>query len=87
VNLSKSCFFEREEKMANSGSNDEKFPADLIDERIAALNDWRAKMLSRLPALIKQAEPEVLEEWTWRGVPVWYCHGMICTGETGRPGR
>ncbi len=73
--------------MANSGSNDEKFPADLIDERIAALNDWRAKMLSRLPALIKQAEPEVLEEWTWRGVPVWYCHGMICTGETGRPGR
>ena len=82
MNLSKSCFFEREEKMANSGSQDVKSPAKLIDERIAQLNDWRGKVLSRLRALIKQAEPEVLEEWKWRGVPVWYRHGMICTGET-----
>ncbi len=68
--------------MANSGSQDVKSPAELIDERIAQLNDWRGEVLSRLRALIKQAEPEVLEEWKWRGVPVWYRHGMICTGET-----
>jgi hypothetical protein len=60
----------------------EKSPPQLIDERIAELNDWRGKMLARLRALIKQADPEVIEEWKWRGVPVWYHDGMICTGET-----
>jgi hypothetical protein len=54
----------------------------MIDERIRELGDWRGKMLSRLRALIKQADPEVVEEWKWRGVPVWYHAGMICTGET-----
>jgi hypothetical protein len=57
-------------------------PSQLIDERIRELGDWRGAMLARLRALIKQAEPEVVEEWKWRGVPVWYRHGMICTGET-----
>jgi hypothetical protein len=54
----------------------------MIDERIEELGDWRGKMLSRLRALIKQADPEVVEEWKWRGVPVWSHDGLICTGET-----
>jgi hypothetical protein len=54
----------------------------MIDERIKELGDWRGKMLSRLRTLIKQADPEVIEEWKWRGVPVWSHHGLICTGET-----
>ncbi len=54
----------------------------MIDERIKELGDWRGKMLSRLRALIKQADPEVVEEWKWRGVPVWSHAGLICTGET-----
>jgi len=54
----------------------------MIDERIRELGDWRGEMLSRLRALIKQAAPEAVEEWKWRGVPVWYRDGMICTGET-----
>ena len=54
----------------------------MIDERIRELGDWRGEMLSQLRALIKQADPEVVEEWKWRGVPVWYHDGMICTGET-----
>jgi len=54
----------------------------MIDERIKELGDWRGKMLSRLRALVKQAEPEVVEEWKWRGVPVWSHDGLICTGET-----
>jgi hypothetical protein len=62
----------------------EKSPSQLIDERIKALGDWRGEMLSRLRALIKEAEPDVVEEWKWRGVPVWYRHGMSCTGETYR---
>jgi hypothetical protein len=61
---------------------DAKSPSELIDERIAALGDWRGAMLARIRALIKRAEPEVVEEWKWRGVPVWYRGGMICTGET-----
>ena len=68
--------------MSKSGSQNEKSPSQLIDERIGELGDWRGKMLSRLRALIKQADPEVVEEWKWRGVPVWYHDGMICTGET-----
>jgi hypothetical protein len=57
-------------------------PSDLIDARIEELGDWRGKTLSRLRALIRQADPEVVEEWKWRGVPVWSHGGMICTGET-----
>src|ERR1700722_3158347 len=57
-------------------------PSRLIDARIRELDDWRGKTLSRVRALIKQADPEVVEEWKWRGVPVWYHDGMICTGET-----
>ena len=57
-------------------------PSDMIDGRIRELGDWRGERLSRLRALIKQAIPEVVEEWKWRGVPVWYHDGMICTGET-----
>jgi hypothetical protein len=67
--------------MEKSGSND-KSPSQLIDERIKELGDWRGEMLSRLRALIKDADPDVVEEWKWRGVPVWYDSGMICTGET-----
>ena len=59
-----------------------KSPSRLIDERIKELGDWRGKMLSRLRALIKQADPDVIEEWKWRGVPVWSHDGLICTGET-----
>jgi hypothetical protein len=54
----------------------------LIDGRIEELGDWRGEMLSRLRALIREADPEVVEEWKWRGVPVWSHHGLICTGET-----
>ena len=57
-------------------------PAQLIDARIAELNDWRGAMLSRLRALIKQADPAVVEDWKWRGLPVWSHDGLICTGET-----
>jgi hypothetical protein len=57
-------------------------PSGLIDARIKELNDWRGKMLSHVRALIKQAVPEVVEEWKWRGVPVWSHDGIICTGET-----
>ena len=57
-------------------------PSDLIDARIKELGDWRGEMLSHLRTLIKEADPEVVEEWKWRGVPVWEHHGIICTGET-----
>jgi hypothetical protein len=57
-------------------------PSRLIDGRIKELGDWRGKTLAHMRDLIKQAEPEVVEEWKWRGVPVWYRDGMICTGET-----
>ena len=57
-------------------------PSLLIDARIKELADWRGKTLAHVRALIKQAVPEVVEEWKWRGVPVWYHNGMICTGET-----
>ena len=57
-------------------------PAQLIDARIKELNDWRGEMLSRIRAMIKQTDPDVVEEWKWRGVPVWSHNGMICTGET-----
>ena len=57
-------------------------PSRLIDARIKELNDWRGKTLAHVRALIKQADPEVVEEWKWRGVPVWSHDGIICTGET-----
>ncbi|HTN81546.1 MAG TPA: DUF1801 domain-containing protein [Acidimicrobiales bacterium] len=62
-----------------------KSPSELIDERIAELGDWRGKMLGKVRALVKQADPEIVEEWKWRGVPTWYHDGkIICTGETYR---
>ena len=57
-------------------------PSRLIDARIKELGDWRGEMLARVRTLIKQADPEVVEEWKWRGVPVWSHAGIICTGET-----
>src|SRR6202795_1342492 len=73
-----------EEKMGvkKSGSQHSQSPSQLIDARIKELGDWRGKMLSRLRTLIKEADPEVVEEWKWRGVPVWSHDGLICTGET-----
>jgi hypothetical protein len=71
-----------EKYMANSEPHEGKSPSQLIDERIEELGDWRGAMLARLRALIKQADPDVVEEWKWRGVPTWYHDGMICTGET-----
>jgi hypothetical protein len=65
-----------------NGSQKSKSPSQLIDARIQELGDWRGQMLSRLRTLVKEADPEVVEEWKWRGVPVWYHDGMICTGET-----
>jgi hypothetical protein len=60
----------------------DKSPAQLIDVKIKELADWRGQMLSRIRELIRQADPEVVEEWKWRGVPVWSHDGLICTGET-----
>jgi hypothetical protein len=68
--------------MNKSGPQTSKSPSQLIDARIKELGDWRGKMLSRLRALIKEADPEAVEEWKWRGVPVWSHDGLICTGET-----
>lgn len=68
--------------MNKSDSQNAESPSELIDARIRDLGDWRGEMLSRLRSLIKQADPEVIEEWKWRGVPVWAHDGMICTGET-----
>ncbi|WP_352839735.1 DUF1801 domain-containing protein [Mesorhizobium sp. M0933] len=62
--------------------NAESSPSQLIDARISELGDWRGKTLSHVRALVKQADPEVVEEWKWRGVPVWSHAGIICTGET-----
>src|SRR3954454_13961425 len=67
--------------MKKSGPGSES-PSELIDARIEELGDWRGTMLSRLRTLIKQADPEVVEEWKWRGVPTWSHDGIICTGET-----
>ncbi len=68
--------------MSKSESQNTKSPSQLIDARIDELGDWRGEMLSRLRAMVKEADPEVVEEWKWRGVPVWYHDGIICTGET-----
>ena len=63
-------------------SSSDKSPSQLIDARIKELGDWRGEMLGRLRRLVKEADPEVVEEWKWRGVPVWSHAGLICTGET-----
>jgi hypothetical protein len=73
--------------MTESSAPQDESPSQLIDAKIEELGDWRGQTLSRLRALIKQADPEVVEEWKWRkpsnpGVPVWSHQGMICTGET-----
>ncbi len=68
--------------MKKSGPQTSKSPSQLIDGRIKELGDWRGEMLSRIRALVKEADPEVVEEWKWRGVPVWSHDGLICTGET-----
>jgi hypothetical protein len=68
--------------MTESGSQGTRSPSELIDARIEELGDWRGEMLGRLRGLIKEAAPDVVEEWKWRGVPVWYHAGMLCTGET-----
>ncbi len=68
--------------MTKNGSHQDKSPSQLIDARIKELGDWRGKMLRNLRSLIKEADPEVVEEWKWRGVPVWSHDGLICTGET-----
>lgn len=60
----------------------EKTPSQLIDGRIKELDDWRGTTLATLRGLVKEAAPDVVEEWKWRGVPTWYVDGMICTGET-----
>src|ERR1700728_319726 len=65
-----------------SATTNGESPSRLIDARIKELDDWRGKTLSHVRALIKEADPEVVEEWKWRGVPVWSHDGMICTGET-----
>jgi hypothetical protein len=68
--------------MKKSTAEKSESPSRLIDARIKELGDWRGAMLARLRALIKEAAPDVTEEWKWRGVPVWYHDGMLCTGET-----
>jgi hypothetical protein len=68
--------------LQKSKSPSQLSPSKLIDARIKELGDWRGETLSRLRTLIKEAAPEAVEEWKWRGVPVWYDDGMICTGET-----
>ncbi|MDF0699984.1 DUF1801 domain-containing protein [Rhizobium sp. MC63] len=72
-------------RMKKSGSGqqaEEATPSQMIDARIEELKDWRGEALARVRALIREAEPDVVEEWKWRGVPVWECGGIICTGET-----
>ena len=72
-------------KKTKNGSKEGKggeSPSQLIDARIKELGDWRGETLARIRTLIKQADPEVVEEWKWRGVPTWYHDGIICTGET-----
>ena len=65
-----------------SGSNEGASPSQLIDARIEELGDWRGETLARVRSLVQEADPEVVEEWKWRGVPTWYHGGIICTGET-----
>jgi len=68
--------------MKQSAATEGQSPSELIDARIAELGDWRGETLAHVRALIRQADPEVVEEWKWRGVPVWSHAGILCTGET-----
>jgi hypothetical protein len=68
--------------MQKTGPQDGKSASQLIDARIEALSDWRGETLKRLRSLVREADPDVVEEWKWRGVPVWSHSGIICTGET-----
>jgi hypothetical protein len=68
--------------MPRSESQKTESPSQLIDARIKELADWRGKMLGRIRTLVNEADPEVVEEWKWRGVPTWYHDGILCTGET-----
>lgn len=68
--------------MVKSGSNEGESASVLIDKRIADLGDWRGETLARMRELIRQAVPDVVEEWKWMGTPVWSCGGIICTGES-----
>ena len=68
--------------MGKSGSTESRSASELIDERIAELGDWRGKTLSRMRKLIKEDDPDVMEEWKWMGTPVWSHDGIICTGES-----
>ncbi len=68
--------------MTKTGPQNTRSPSQLIDARIKELGDWRGEMLGRLRTLIREADPDVVEEWKWRGVPVWEHDGIICTGET-----
>lgn len=68
----------------SAGTEDGKTPSELIDARIAELDDWRGAMLAKLRSVIRKADPDIVEEWKWRGVPVWSHAGIICTGETYR---
>jgi hypothetical protein len=70
------------DQVKKSGSQRAESPSELIDARIWELGDWRGETLSRIRALIREVDPEVVEEWKWRGLPVWSHHGTICTGET-----
>jgi hypothetical protein len=69
-------------KIASKKSKKDPSPTQLINARIEELNDWRGETLSEIRTLIKQADPQVIEEWKWKGVPVWSHNGIICTGET-----
>jgi len=68
--------------MTKAGSRQGTSPSRLIDARIEELGDWRGMLLGRLRALVKEADPDIVEEWKWRGVPVWSHDGIVCTGET-----
>jgi hypothetical protein len=72
----------KKSKSSSKEANEATFPSQLIDARIKELGDWRGETLARVRALIKEADPEVVEEWKWRGVPVWEHAGILCTGET-----
>ena len=77
------CSCPREEKdLKKSSSKEGQSPSKLIDQRIAELSDWRGETLSRMRDLIKEADPDVVEEWKWMGTPVWSHDGIICTGES-----
>ena len=82
VTMKKETVIMKKEKSGPKEGSTGDTPSQLIDARIKELGDWRGETLARVRAIIKQAVPDVVEEWKWRGVPVWYHDGIICTGET-----